>query len=101
MKSVPTKIINTAAGPAIESDVDHNSRACFRWSLQLRGGLPKQATGDDELLDLLGALEDVHDLGVSGPLLQQVVFRVADAAAQFHAAQRDRRGAAACLGLGV
>src|ERR1044072_1419321 len=30
-------------------------------SLELCGRLPQQSTGDDELLDLLGALEDVHD----------------------------------------
>jgi ribosomal-protein-alanine N-acetyltransferase len=50
----------------------------IRRSLELCAGLPQQPTRDDELLDLLGALEDVHDLGVSGPLLQEFVFCVAD-----------------------
>jgi len=29
---------------------------------QFRGGQPEHPAGDDELLDLLGALEDVEDL---------------------------------------
>ena len=32
--------------------------------LQLGGGQVQLAAGDDQLLDLLGALEDVEDLGV-------------------------------------
>jgi hypothetical protein len=35
---------------------------------------------DDQLLDLLGALEDVEDLGVARPLLEQLGLAVADAA---------------------
>ncbi|COW60174.1 Uncharacterised protein [Mycobacterium tuberculosis] len=31
----------------------------------------QQSACDHQLLDLLGALEDVQDLGVAGPLLQQ------------------------------
>src|SRR5690349_2686072 len=33
--------------------------------LQLAGAQAKESTGDDELLDLLGALEDVENLGVA------------------------------------
>ena len=37
------------------------TRAASRLLLQLAGGQVQLATGDDELLDLLGALEDVED----------------------------------------
>ena len=54
--------------------------------LQLGRGLAEQPAGDDQLLDLLGALEDVEDLRVARPLLQQLVLAVADAAGQLDAA---------------
>ncbi len=54
--------------------------------LQLGRGQTQEPAGDDQLLDLLGALEDVEDLGVAGPLLQQLVLAVADAAGQLDAA---------------
>jgi len=38
------------------------TRPASRLLLQLAGGQVQLATGDDELLDLLGALEDVEDL---------------------------------------
>ena len=54
--------------------------------LQLGARQPQDPAGDDQLLDLLGALEDVEDLGVAGPLLQQLGLAVADGAAQLDAA---------------
>jgi hypothetical protein len=39
--------------------------------LEFGRGQAKQPARDDELLDLLGALEDVEDLGVPCPFLQQ------------------------------
>lgn len=46
-------------------------------SLQLLAGVADDAAGDDEQLDLLRALEDVEDLGVAGPLLEQLGLGVA------------------------
>src|SRR3954454_7462822 len=45
--------------------------------LQFGRRLVQQPPGDDELLDLLGALEDVEDLGVARPLLEQRLLAVA------------------------
>jgi hypothetical protein len=77
-RPVPEGCHGSDDGPGLKSDMDGTSKARLRRSLELRARLPQQPAGDDELLDLLGALEDVHDLGVSGPLLQQFVFCVAD-----------------------
>ena len=68
--------------------------------LQLGGGESEQPSGDDQLLDLLGALEDVEDLGVAAPLLEQLGLAVAEGAGQLDAAQRDVVAQAAGLGLG-
>ena len=59
--------------------------------LQLGRGLVEQPARDDQQLDLLGALEDVEDLRVARPLLQQLGLAVAERAGQLDAAQRDRR----------
>src|SRR5947209_18884504 len=72
-------------------------RGCHRASavarpdelLQLAAGLAQQQPGHDQQLNLLGALEDVEDLDVTGPLLQQLALAVAERPGQRHAAQRD------------
>ena len=46
--------------------------------LQLGRRLAEQLPRDDQLLDLLGALEDVEDLDVARPLLEQLALAVAD-----------------------
>src|SRR4051794_13038429 len=56
---------------------------------ELGRALAEQLAGDDQQLDLLRALEDVEDLGVARPLLEQVALAVADAAAELDAAERD------------
>jgi hypothetical protein len=60
-------------GPMIVAGdkMDCRGRDRFRRSLELSRGLSQDPPGDDELLDLLGAFEDVENLGVPGPLLQQ------------------------------
>src|SRR4051794_18541835 len=68
--------------------------------LELGAGLPEQSAGHDQLLDLLGALEDVEDLRVARPLLQQRVLAVAHAARELDALERDLAARAACLRLG-
>src|SRR5690606_20139258 len=45
-------------------------------SAELRGGEPEHAARDDEELDLLRPLEDVEDLRVARPLLEEVVLLV-------------------------
>src|ERR1700760_4589083 len=67
---------------------------------ELGGRLAQQLTGDDEQLDLLGALEQVEDLGVAGPLLHELALAEAGGAAQGHAAQGDVGPHPARLGLG-
>jgi hypothetical protein len=51
--------------PATESEMDCRGRDRFRWSLELGARLPEDPPGDDELLDLLGAFEDVQNLSAS------------------------------------
>ena len=46
---------------------------------ELRRGLPQQLPRHDEQLDLLRAFEDVEDLDVAGPFLEQLAFAVPDA----------------------
>src|SRR3954454_3639078 len=67
---------------------------------QLGGRLAEQLARDDQQMDLLRALEDVEDLRVARPLLDQLGLAVAGGAAEAHAAQRDVGGAAAGLRLG-
>ena len=57
--------------------------------------------GDDELLDLLGALEDVEDLGVAVPALDGVLAGVAVAAEDLDGPLGDPHGGAAGLELGL
>src|SRR5690606_28957329 len=91
---------NTSADPAgrppnTSADPEHEVRreaptprgrpAVARALLQLGGTLAEQPPGDDQLLDLLGALEDVQDLRVPAPLLQQRVLAVAQRATQLDA----------------
>src|SRR5690349_19472731 len=72
-----------------------------RWVLlELRAGLPQQSASHDQLLDLLGALEDVEDLRVARPLLEQLVLAVPDAPGQLHAPERDLAARPARLRLG-
>src|SRR3954452_705420 len=68
--------------------------------LQLGRRLLEQLAGDDQQLDLLGALEDVEDLGVARPLLEQLRLGVAGRAAQRDAPQRDVGAGAPGLRLG-
>src|SRR5580692_3227543 len=51
--------------------------------------LAEELAGDDQELDLLGALEDVEDLRVAGPLLEQLGLAEADGAAELDAAEGD------------
>src|ERR1700679_4064747 len=67
---------------------------------QFGGGLAEQQPCDDQQLDLLGALEDVEDLGVARPLLEQAALALAEAAAELDAAERDVDAGAPGLGLG-
>src|SRR3954454_22717283 len=67
---------------------------------EFRGSLLQQLSRHDQQLELLGALEDVEDLRVPRPLLEQLVLAVPDAAAQLHAAERDVDAGAARLRLG-
>ena len=62
------------------------SPACSPELLQLGAGQAEHPARHDQLLDLLGALEDVEDLGVAGPLLQQLGLAVAERARQLDAA---------------
>src|SRR5687768_9331577 len=57
--------------------------------------------GDDELLDLLGAFEDVHDLGVAVPALDGVLAGVAVAAEDLDGPLGDPHGGAAGVELGL
>src|SRR5579875_758618 len=57
-------------------------------SPQLVRALAEQLARDHELLDLLRALEDVEDLRVPGPLLEQLLLAVAGCAAERDAAER-------------
>src|SRR5437588_12949703 len=68
--------------------------------LQLGRGLPQQQAGDDQQLDLLYAFEDVEDLDVAGPLLEQLSLAVTDRTGERDAAQRDVGAAAPRLCLG-
>src|SRR3954464_14290388 len=68
--------------------------------LELGAGQPEHAPGHDQLLDLLGALEDVEDLGVTRPLLEQLALGVPDRARELHARQRDVGADPARLRLG-
>ena len=54
--------------------------ALRRCLLELGAGQAEHPAGHDQLLDLLGALEDVEDLGVAGPLLEQLGLAVAERA---------------------
>jgi hypothetical protein len=49
--------------------------------LEFGGGLAEQAPGHDQQLNLLGALEEVKDLGVASPLLEELALGVAAGAA--------------------
>src|SRR3546814_4863610 len=54
------------------------------WLLDAQSG---DGSGDDELLDLLGAFEDVHDLGVTVPALDGVLAGVAVARSEEHTSE--------------
>src|SRR4051794_10934241 len=76
------------------------SRAtCGASSAQLCRSLPEQLPSNDQQLDLLRALEDVEDLRVACPLLEQLFLGVAGRAAQADAAQRHVGAGAAGLRL--
>src|SRR5699024_11273026 len=68
--------------------------------LQLLARVSEDPTGDDEQLDLLGALEDVEDLAVPGPLLEQLGLGVARGAGQLDAGEGDVHAGAPRLRLG-
>src|SRR5699024_6658345 len=53
---------------------------------EFRRTLTQQFARDDELLDLLCALENVEDLRVATPLLQQRLLGVSDGSHQFYTA---------------
>ena len=63
----------------------------------LRG---EQVAGDDQALDLLGPLEDVENLGVACPLLNQLGLAVAQRAGELDAAKRHLVAHSTGLGLG-
>src|SRR5690554_5126297 len=70
-----------------------------RGSAQLARAQPEQTARDDEELDLLRPLEDIEDLRVSSPLLEEIVLGVAGGAAELDAAEGDLRPGASGLRL--
>lgn len=48
-----------------------------RLLLQFSGAFTQHATSNNELLNLLRAFEDVENLGIARPLLQQLIFAIA------------------------
>src|SRR5690606_15952301 len=68
--------------------------------LQFTGCLVQQAPGNDQQLNLLGALENVEDLGVTGPFFQKLGFAIAHGGRQFDTFQCNSGCGAAGLGLG-
>ena len=64
-------------------------------SAEIRGGLVQEQAGDDQLLDLLGALEDVEDLCVPCPLFEQFRLVVAHRTAELDAPKGNVRARAA------
>src|SRR6478752_7210167 len=65
--------------------------------LQLCRRLSEQTARDDQRLDLLRALEDVEDLRVACPLLQQRALRVPQRAGEFDGLEGDGGAGPACL----
>src|SRR5207342_3169197 len=61
--------------------------------------LTEQLPSHDKQLNLLRPLEDVEDLGVARPLLEQLALAVAEAAAELDAAEGDVDAGAARLCL--
>ena len=70
---------------------DEPARDVAARSAQLRRGLAEQLPRDDQQLDLLGALEDVEDLRVARPLLEQQLLAVAERAARARRSAARRR----------
>src|SRR5699024_455531 len=70
-------------------------------SLQFARTFAEQAAGDDQQLNLLRAFEDVQDLGIPRPFLQQAVFGIGFGAAQGDAGQRRVHHHAPGLGLAL
>src|SRR3954452_11497999 len=73
---------------------------CGASSAQLCRSLPEQLPSNDQQLDLLRALEDVEDLRVARPLLEQLLLGIAGGSAKADAAQRHVGAGAARLRLG-
>ena len=91
----------TTTGPTPPSAKQHPSPGWTTWLgitasreraslLQLGGGEAEQAPRDHEQLDLLGALEDVEDLGVPGPLLEELALGSSRSAGQLDAGAATR-----------
>ena len=70
-------------------------------STSARPSSSEEAARDDQQLDLLRALEDVEDLRVARPLLEQLALAVAEGAAQLDAAQRDPLPTRPALALAI
>src|SRR3954451_21423480 len=90
-------IASTRVRPAVKARATTADRTPL---LELCGGLFQQLARDDEQLDLLRALEDVEDLRVARPLLEQLGLAVPARADQRDAAQADVGRRAARLRLG-
>src|SRR5216683_5336489 len=69
-------------------------------SIQLFAAIAQDAPSDNHQIDLLGTLEDVIDLGVAHPLLNQFPARVADRPQQLDCLLGDERDHLAGLSLG-
>src|SRR5207237_8352396 len=71
----------TRAGPAPGRGAPRDRARPLR---QLLRRIAEDAPRDDQLVDLLRALEDVVDLGVAHPLLEEKLARVAERAQDLH-----------------
>src|SRR5918995_1306317 len=78
----------TDKGPFVSEGSDPGSDP-YRALTEVGGCLVEEHAGDDELLDLLGPLEDVEDLRVPCPLFQELRLVVPNRAAQLDTTQRD------------
>src|SRR5690625_7240058 len=56
---------------------------------QLGGIQAQEPASHNELLNLMGAFEDVQDLGIASPFLQELILAVTQRANELHTAQGD------------
>src|SRR5690349_21824563 len=104
----PTREVGTRVGSDLPTATSAKRPAPMEAGLsqeetagQLLDAETADGPGDDELLDLLGAFEDVHDLGVAVPALDGVLAGVAVATEDLDGplGDPDRRAAGVELGL--